>query len=135
MFTSEDVISRLLDKFEEMTQHLFRQAEEGVKFIPSNGPNSQSPKYNLFVNDFVIGDNQVIAICNGNLTSFITHSHINFITISDKKFTAYHHSFVKNIMRKSMLISETGEKHRSRFFHLLQEKIDQCRNNKLETMG
>jgi hypothetical protein len=38
-------------------------------------------------------------------------------------------------MRKSMLISETGEKYRSRFFHLIQEKIDQCRNNKLETMG
>jgi hypothetical protein len=135
MFSTDDVVSRLLDRFEEMTNHLLRQAEEGVKFIPSKGPNSQSPKYNLFVNDFVIGDNQVISICNGNLTSYITHSHINFIAIADKKFTSYHLGFVKNIMRKSMLISETGEKYRSRFFHLIHEKIDQCRNNKMETMG
>ena len=135
MFSSDDVVPLLLNKLDEMINHIARQAEEGVKFFPSENPNSQSPKYNLYVNDFVIGDNSLIGVCNDNLISIITHSHINFITISDPKFTAYHHRFIKNIAKKSILISDTGEKYRARFFHLIHEKIDQCRNNKLETMG
>jgi hypothetical protein len=135
MFNSNEVVNTLLDRFNELVKHIQRQAEEGVKFIPSKGPNSQSPKYNLYANDFVIGDNSVMGICNGNATSFITHSHINFITITDSKFTAYHHQFLKNIIRKSILISDTGEKYRSRFFHLVFQKIDQCRNNQMETIS
>jgi hypothetical protein len=134
MFSSNNIVSTLLNKLTDMTTHICSQAEEGVKFIPSEKPNSQSPKYNLYVNDFVIGDNSVVAIYNNSLTSFITHSHINYLTISDKKFTDYHYRFIKNIIKKSILISDTGEKYRARFFHLIQEKIEQCRNNKLETV-
>lgn len=135
MFSSEDVVTKLLDKFDEMMLHLCRQAEEGVKFVPGEEPNSQSAKYNLYVNDFVIGDNSVIGIYNNTIHSFITHSHINYVRISDTNFTAYHYRFMKNIMRKSMLVSDTGEKYRARFFHLVRDKIEQCRHNKLETMG
>ena len=135
MFTSPDVVTSLLNKFEEMTNHLCRQAEEGVKFIPGREPNSQSPKYMLYANDFMIGDNSIVALCDDRITSFLTHSHINFITISDPKFTAYHFRFMKNIIKKSILISEAGEKYRARFFHLIFQKIEQCRNNELQMVG
>jgi len=134
LFGSEDVVTTLLDKFDEMITHISRQAEEGVKFLPAEKPNSQSPKYNLYINDFVIGDNSILCECDDSLISFITHSHINFIGINDHRFTSYHFRFIKNIIKKSILISETGEKYRYRFFHLIHEKIDQCRKNKLETM-
>ncbi len=135
MFTSPDVVTTLLDRLEDMANHLCRQAEEGVKFHPAKGPNSQSPKYTLYANDFMIGDNSVVAIYDGSSTSFITHSHINFISISDPKFTAYHFRFIKNIIKKSILISEAGEKYRARFFHLIFQKIEQCRNNELQMVG
>lgn len=135
MFGNDYVVPVLLNKLDEMATHIRRQAEEGVKFIPSENPNSQSPKYNLYANDFVIGDNSVVAIFNNNMTSFLTHSHINYITIFDTNFSAYHYRFIKNIIKKSILISDTGEKYRARFFHLIHQKIEQCRNNELETMG
>jgi len=135
MFSSDNVVLTLLSKLDDMVAHIQRQADEGVKFIPSKGPNSQSPKYNLYANDFVIGDNSAIGVYDNNITSFLTHSHINFISISDEKFTAYHYRFIKNIIKKSILISDTGEKYRSRFFHLIHQKIEQCRNNELETIG
>ncbi len=134
MFSSGEVITTLLNKLDELTTHICRQAEEGVKFVPSEQPNSQSPKYNLYANDFVIGDNSIVAVCNNSPTSFLIHSHVNYITINDAKFTAYHYRFIKNIIKKSNLISDTGEKYRARFFHLIHQKIEQCRNNELETM-
>ena len=135
MFSSNNVVDTLLDKLDEMTTHIRRQAEEGVKFIPLQSPNSQSPKYNLYANDFVIGDNSIVAVCNNNFTSILPHSHINYITINDENFTAYHFRFIKNIIKKSILISDTGEKYRKGFFHLIHSKIEQCRNNELATMG
>ncbi|MDB5249187.1 MAG: hypothetical protein JWQ40_3581 [Segetibacter sp.] len=135
MFGSSEVVATLLNKLDELTIHIRRQAEEGVKFLPSEKPNSQSPKYNLYANDFVIGDNSCIAICDNNMTSFIIHSHVNYMTINDSKFTNYHYGFIKNIIKKSILISDTGERYRERFFHLIHEKIEQCRNNQLQTMG
>jgi len=132
-FSSDDIVSTLLNKFDEMIDHIQRQADEGVKFLPTEKPNSTSPKYNLYINDFVIGDNSIICQYDTNLISFMPHSHINFLSITDNRFTAYHMRFIKNIIKKSMLISETGEKYRFRFFHLLHEKIDQCRSNKFET--
>jgi hypothetical protein len=134
MFSSKDVVATLLNKLDDLVIHIRRQAEEGVKFLPSEKPNSHSPKYSLYANDFVIGDNSVVAILDGRITSFLTHSHINYITINDTKFTAYHYGFIKNIIKKSILISETGEKYRASFFHLIHQKIDQCRNNELKTM-
>jgi hypothetical protein len=135
MFSSDDSVSILLNKLSEMTNHIRRQAEEGVKFSPEQKPNSQSPKFNLYVNDFAIGDNSIVVLYNNSMTSFITHSHINYITISDTNFSAYHFRFIKNIIKKSILISDTGEKYRARFFHLIDQKIEQCRNNKLDTIG
>jgi len=135
MFTKGDTVSILLDKLDELVTHICRQAEEGVKFMPLAGPGSQSSRYSLYVNDFVIGDNTVMAITDDNKTSFITHSHMNFMIINDKTFTDYHHTFIKNIIRKSTLISETGEEARGRFFHLIRQKIELCRQNKLETLG
>lgn len=135
LFSSTDVVNVLLDKLDEMIKHIRSQAEQGVKFMPGEKPKKDSPQYNLYVNDFVIGDNSVIGVFDNNMTSFITHSHINFITISDTDFTNYHYGFIKNIMKKSMLISDSGEKQRSRFFHLIHQKIEQCRRNELEIIG
>ena len=135
LFASDDIVSILLNRLDEMVTHIKMQAEEGVKFLPNEKPNASSAKYSLYVNDFVIGDNSVHSVCDGRMASFITHSHINYIMINDENFTAYHHKFIKNIIKKSILISETGEKNRARFFHLIQEKIQQCRENKLETMS
>lgn len=135
LFGSDGVVNTLLDKLDEMVTHIRRQAEQGRKFVPGEKAHSDSPKYSLYVNDFVIGDNSVVGIFNEKIISFLTHSHINFISINDPKFTAYHYGFIKNIIKKSILISDTGEKHRNRFFHLIQQKIEQCRNNQLETMG
>ncbi len=135
LFSSDDIVNTLLDKFDEMIRHIRRQADQGVKFIPNEKPTANSPKYQLYVNDFVIGDNSVVGKYDNQCISFLTHSHINFIAISDPNFTAYHYNFIKNIIKKSILISDTGEKHRARFFHLIHDKIQQCRDNKLETMG
>ena len=44
-----------------------------------------------------------------------------------KAFVRYNQDFIKDLIRRSTLISEVGERTRSRFFHLIHERIEQSR--------
>jgi len=48
---------------------------------------------------------------------------LNFIGTKDTAFTEYTYQHYQNIIRKSTLISDVGEKERSRFFNTMREKI------------
>ena len=54
---------------------------------------------------------------------YLNHSVLNMITTRDPVFTEYIYQHFQNIMRKSTLISNSGEKERAMFFHSLREKI------------
>jgi len=55
---------------------------------------------------------------------YINHSVLNIITTKDPAFSEYTYHHFQNIMRKSTLISNTGEKVRNRYFNLLREKVE-----------
>jgi len=135
LFRSKDDLEILFARLHEMTDHLESMAEAGKKFMPGEKPNDQSAEYKLYVNDFLIGDNSLLINVDGNKLSFIVHGHVNYIMISNPAFTSYQTTFVQNILRKSILISEVGEKYRSRFFHIIRHRIEQCRTDKMEAVG
>jgi hypothetical protein len=135
VFQSAADLEVIYKQLHEMTDHLASMAEEGAKFLPGYQPNSQSAEFKMYVNDFIIGDNSSIATLDGNRISFIVHGHLNYLVISDPRFTAYHHDFAQKIIKKSILISGVGEKYSTRFFYFIHDRIEQCRNNKLQTIG
>jgi len=123
------------DKLHEMADHISNQAEKGYKFLPGQRSDLSSGTYKLYVNDFIIGDNSNIVVVDNNKLSFIIHAHVNYLMINDPTYTSYHYSFVQNIIKKSILISDVGEKYRARFFYIIHDKIEQCRNNQMQMIG
>ena len=67
--------------------------------------------------------------------SYMVHNHINYLSTSDEKHTNYHHSFLKNVMEKSILVSKSGERLRSGFFYMIHEEIGKSRANQLKSFG
>jgi len=135
MFRSDSELKIMYEQLHAMVTHIERQAESGVKFMPGEKENSQSATYNLYVNDFVIGDNSYLATVEGNRISYMVHCHLNYLTTSDEAHTTYHYNFLKNIIQKSILLSKSSEKLRSGFFHLIHDEIEKSRNNQLLTFG
>ncbi len=131
----ETELAIVYDQLHEMTDHLSKQTEAGFKFLPGEKPTANSPVYQVYINDFVIGDNSIIVKMDDNRASFFVHNHLSYLMITDPRFTSYHYNFIQNVIRKSILISSTGEKYRARFFYLIHEKIEQCRNNKMQLIG
>ncbi|MBA4198806.1 MAG: hypothetical protein C0459_14755 [Chitinophaga sp.] len=134
-FKHQEELNLIYDKLHEMTDHICHQAETGKKFMPNQNHELLTGTYKLYVNDFIIGDNSNIVTVDNNKLSFLVHSHINYIVVNDERLTSYQYAFIQNIIKKSILISDVGEKYRTRFFHLIHDKIEQCREGRMQTIG
>jgi hypothetical protein len=55
---------------------------------------------------------------------YINHTVLNILMTKDIGFTEYTYQHYLNIMRKSTLMSNVGEKERRRFFNAMREKVE-----------
>jgi hypothetical protein len=135
LFRSDEELTIIYDQLHKMVDHIQVQAELGVKFMPGEKENNLSADYNLYVNDFVVGDNSNLAIIEGTKISFLFHTHVNYMSTNDETYTSYHYNFLKNVMTKSILLSKSAERLRNGFFYMIHEEIDKSRNNQMKSFG
>ena len=63
-----------------------------------------------------------MAVLNNTKVVYINHSVLNIIMTKDPVFTEYTYQHFQNIMRRSTLMSNTGEKERTKFFNIYAGK-------------
>lgn len=124
IFPSEEYALTIYKELLEMLNHIEKQAEAGYKFPVGGKPSAASAPYKFYYNEFILGDNCMMAVLNNAKMVYVNHSVLNIITTRDQVFTDYIYQHFQNIMRKSTLISDVGEKERAKFFHYLREKVE-----------
>ncbi|MBC7650416.1 MAG: hypothetical protein H7101_01560 [Deinococcales bacterium] len=125
--SDEDAIC-LLDKLEELINHLEIQAEYGVKLKYQQQPTATLPAYNLFVNELIMGDNMQFMELGNKRVTYINHSVINFIMTHDESFNNYTKKTFDIIAQKSTPISSVNEKERLLFFNKLRAKVQAAKH-------
>jgi hypothetical protein len=128
LMTNNGDLDLIYNKLHEMIGHIEDQASAGRKFMPGTTPGSSSATYKLYVNDFFVGDNTIFAKAGDLRLVYVNHAAINFVFTSTPPFVDYNEDFMNNIIKRSSLISEVGERTRSRFFNLIHERINQFNN-------
>lgn len=123
VFRSADDILRLYDCLLNSIDHIEKQAELGCKFRVDKNAAHPGSGYKLFINEFILGDNTICALLDDTRVVYLNHSVLNFVATKDPAFTEYTYQHSQNIIRRSTLISDVGEKERSRFFNTMREKI------------
>ncbi len=123
VFETENDITILYDKLEELVNHYEKQAETGKQFAIGETPRHDSSAYIMYLNELFIGDNTILAEVNNMKMSFLNHSVLHIVGTRDERFSNYVHDNVMNMISKSTMISNVGEKSRNRFFSSLREKI------------
>jgi hypothetical protein len=124
LFPSYDYAKNIYTELMAMIDHIEKQTEEGCKFAVNGKPTSTSASYKFYYNEFILGDNCNLAVLNNTKVVYINHSVLNIIMTKDPVFTEYIYQHFQNIMRKSTLMSNVGEKERRKFFNGLREKIE-----------
>jgi BetR domain len=125
LMTSNNDLAVIYSKLHEMISHMEEQASVGRKFMPGRQQQSTDAEYKLYVNDFFVGDNTLVARAGDLRLVYMNHAAINFVFTSTPAFVDYNEEFMNNIIRRSSLISEVGERTRTRFFNLMHERINQ----------
>ena len=122
-FASNEDIIALYDSLEKTIDHIESQAEAGYKFAIGAKSTVQKTAYKLFVNEFILGDNTNLAILNDVRVAYVNHSVLNIVWTKDSIFTEHTYQHFQNIIRKSTLISDVGERERSKFFNGMRQVI------------
>jgi transcriptional regulator with XRE-family HTH domain len=125
MFENKEDLALLYNKLAEMVAHMELQAAAGQKFLPGKSPEPGAGVIKVYVNDFFVGDNTIIATINGSRIVYLNHTAINFISTASREFADYNYDFIQNIIKKSALISVVGERDRKKFFNLILDRIDE----------
>jgi transcriptional regulator with XRE-family HTH domain len=124
VFNSKDEAFELLDNCSLMLNHHKLQAEEGVK---SSHGKAGCGKFNLYLNEVLIGDNSVLFKMDDKRVVFITANQFNILSTSNEYFCRLMEDYVGNMINKSVLISHTSERERSKFFNRMNKKVEKVK--------
>ncbi len=122
MSSSKDT-EKLYECMIGLVDHLEKMAEYGKKFLPGTLPTDESADYNFYVNEFVLGDNTFFVKINDSKVTYINYNVIYFMATSDPSFNEGMFRNLENLIKKSTIISKTGEKDRKQFFNKLRRKV------------
>lgn len=128
-FAKKDDMVNLLDKLEKWIIHIKKQAEVGYKFLygqPSEGiPNS----FTMYENEVILNDNSIYVRLGDQAGTYLTFNVISLLVSRDPDFCADVEHHMRNLMKKSNLISVSGEKERNRFFNKMLHLIEKTRSS------
>ena len=124
VFASKEDVLKIYDCLEKSMDHGESQAEAGYKINLGGNSAQKGAEFNIYINDFILGDNTYLPILNGKKMVFLVHSFLNYMNTKDAAFAEYSYQHFQNILHKSTLISIVGEKERRRFFNRIRENIE-----------
>ena len=126
-FATDQDMQEVIHDLEKLVSHMESICAAGKKYMPGLQPHSTSAFCKVYINEVTVGDNSVLYIFNGKKFGLNTFSILNMMTTQDERYCDYQHRFLQNIIQKSTLISEAGERERTIFFNEMRGKIEEHR--------
>lgn len=120
-FKDKDDAITVLNELKIMAQSINEYAELETKNTRSN---QKIPPFNLYNSDLVIGTNCIHVNIDGGIYSYISFNTLNSLTTANQQFCEEIEHWMKNLMKKSTLISGVAEKQRFQFFNKIYKGID-----------
>jgi len=128
VFESPEILDIIYSRLEDLVDHWDKQAELGTKFKFGETPTGSEAQLKVFVNESNLWNNCILAEFNNTRLAIVNQSILNVIETNDIRFTDYVYKAIHNLMRKSSLITKSGEKERIKYFHKIKELIKRSRN-------
>lgn len=117
--TTKEIYTSLM----AVVDHLEKMAANGQKFELGQSSHEDFGEYRLYQNEIISGDNTLLAEIGESKITYLNHSVLYFVGSTDKGFNEEVHGNLKNLIRRSSLVSGTGEKERTQVFNKLRRKV------------
>jgi hypothetical protein len=126
-FHSKDDITNLMDKLEQWLKHIQKQAEVGFRFSPDQQVEGVPNSFMMYENEVVLNDDTIFVRMDDKISTYLTFNVIGLLITHDPVFCSSVEQYMKGLMKKSNLISLSGEKARNRFFNKMFITIEKAR--------
>jgi hypothetical protein len=121
-FANKETALRMCDYIEAEVTLLKKKAENSSKL-----PNQTSSNFMLYQSEVMIGNNSILVTLGNQKIAYVSNNTFNMMSTASTNFVQENEEWLKNLVRKSILISGVSEKQRNRFFKTLLDKIDTLR--------
>jgi len=119
-FTKKEDALLVLEQLHKMTDNLSEYSEQQRK------SKNEEENFKLYSSDLVIGTNCIHITTDHFNSSYISFNTLNSLTTTNRVFCEEIEHWMKNLMKKSTLISGSAEKQRFRFFSNMRKQIAAC---------
>lgn len=126
-FADKNGAMKILELLEVMVNHLQEQATRGFRYMHGSTPEGIDGYYRLYCNEVLLGDNTILILKDGRAKTFLTYNVINLLVTENSMLCGQVESSLRNLTKRSTMISSTSEKERQRFFNALFRKINELR--------
>jgi hypothetical protein len=120
-FLSQSQAVKLCQDCSDLVQQLERQTRLGVK---QDNDASKGGKFDVYVNDLMIGDNTILFKSGDEKLAFVTYNNFNIMSTNHDSFCKQTEHFMNAMIRSGMLISRVAERERIKFFKGIQVQIE-----------
>jgi hypothetical protein len=128
MFYDNKDALKIYESLQSCMDHIEKQAELGYRYRQDDPEKKPLGKFNMYFNEIVLLDNSMMIIMDGNKMALVPHTAANYMMTRDLAFTENYYRYSQNLMKRSTLMSEVGEKERVKFFRLMRDKINGRKN-------
>ena len=128
IFQSQEEALKICDQVKEQFAIIEKQAEIGRKYDSKGNLVSDENSFMFYWSEIEIGNNCILVEISGEQSSYLTFNTFNKITTRNKFFCSEIDRWLKNLIKKSSLISDVSEKQRYRFFKKLNDGLENTRN-------
>lgn len=127
IFESKSEALLICNEVELMLNRIKKQAQENVKFDKNDKPSSNSDNYTLYHSDVMIGNNCILIQMGDIKSAYLSYHTFNAMSTTNGFFTNETDEWLKNLIRKSNLISGVAEKQRYRYFKHIDDALNKLR--------
>jgi hypothetical protein len=110
---------QLLNEYRKTIEMIRTMADTGRKNI-----SDQKETFHLYSSEVVLGTNCIYTMMGEARYSYISFNTLNSLTTTNPEFCSETEHWMRNLERRSTLISGVGEKQRYQFFNSMFSKID-----------
>jgi hypothetical protein len=89
---------------------------------------SGKQNFTMYQSEVMVGNNSIIANIGETKISYVSYNTFNMMTTTNSLFVNEAEEWLKNLIKKSILISGVGEKQRNQYFKKLGLKLENTRN-------
>lgn len=101
---------------------VYNKASKSSKLIEPG--QSGKENFKLYKSEVMIGNNSILANIGSTKLAYVSNNTFNMMSTTNADFVHENELWIRNLLRKSTLISGIGEKQRNQFFRILRDKVD-----------